>query len=90
MQIPMMKELLELYNDGELNETQSLWLKNPKPAEELYDLNSDPHEINNIINSNYNSDVLVKLRKDLDNWVIETNDLGEFPEIELIPKKYLK
>ena len=30
------------------------------------------------------------LRKDLDNWVIETNDLGEFPEIELIPKKYLK
>ena len=45
-----MKELLELYNDGELNETQSLWLQNPKPAEELYDLNSDPHEINNIIN----------------------------------------
>ena len=42
------------------------------------------------INSNYNSDVLVKLRKDLDKWVIETNDLGKFPEIELIPKKYLK
>tara|TARA_Y100000768_G_scaffold223953_1_gene169066 strand:+ start:55 stop:327 length:273 start_codon:yes stop_codon:yes gene_type:complete len=90
MQIPMMKELLELYNSGELNETQSLWLKNRKPAEELYDLNSDPHEINNIINSNFNSDILIKLRNDLDNWVIETNDLGEFPEIKLIPKKYLK
>jgi len=90
MQIPMMRELLDLYNNGKLNETQSLWLQKPKPAEELYDLNADPYEINNIINSNYHSDILVKLRKDLDNWIIETNDLGEFPEKELIPDKYLK
>jgi hypothetical protein len=31
-------------------------------------------------------DTLAFLRKRLDRWIIETEDLGEFPEIELIKK----
>tara|TARA_Y100000741_G_C18230415_1_gene549552 strand:- start:1043 stop:1579 length:537 start_codon:yes stop_codon:yes gene_type:complete len=89
MQIPMMKELVELHKNGKLNEIQSFWLDSPKPAEELYDLSEDPYEINNLANSEKHSDILKKLSKNLDSWIIETNDLGEYPEKELIPEQYL-
>jgi len=89
MQIPMMKELLSLFRTGKLNEIQSLWLNSPKPAEEFYDLNADPYEINNIIDSKVHSKHLNNLRNDLNNWIIETNDLGEYPEKKLIPQEYI-
>jgi len=89
MQIPMMKELLDLFRNEKLNEIQSLWFKTPKPAEELYDLNADPYEVNNIIDSKFHSKHLNNLRNDLNNWIIETNDLGEYPEKEIIPEEYI-
>ena len=89
MQIPMMRELVELHKNGKLNKIQSFWLDSPKPAEELYDLNEDPYEINNLADSKRHTEILNKLSTDLDNWIRETNDLGEYPEKELIPEEYL-
>ena len=89
MQIPMMRELVELHKNGKLNKIQSFWLDSPKPAEELYDLNEDPYEINNLADSKRHTEILNKLSRDLDNWIRETNDLGEYPEKELIPEEYL-
>ncbi len=89
MQIPMMRELVKLHKNGKLNKIQSFWLDSPKPAEELYDLSEDPYEINNLVDSERHTEILNKLSINLDNWIMETNDLGKYPEKELIPEEYL-
>ncbi|MGZ4963537.1 MAG: hypothetical protein ACXWC8_13370, partial [Limisphaerales bacterium] len=50
--------------------------------EELYDLQSDPHEIKNLANSSDPQDqtTLKRLRDVLQHWIKETNDQGQTPE----------
>ena len=57
-----------------------------KPEEELYDLKSDPYEINNLAAAE--SAELQRVRQEmsaaLDQWIKDTGDLGAVPERELI------
>jgi hypothetical protein len=66
-----------------LSPEQKLWFQVPKSPEEFYDLENDPFEINNLIGDNNYSNQLNDLRKQLDNWMEEINDLGHMPEKEL-------
>jgi hypothetical protein len=54
----------------------------PMPYELLYDTEKDPHEINNLADSNdqEHGEALFRMRMALDNWEIETNDLGRWLE----------
>lgn len=45
-----------------------------RPPEELYDLDADPHEVNNIIKSTEHEEVLEELRQHLDAWQRRTED----------------
>lgn len=83
-QMPMMRELRRLHATEELNNEQSLWLNTPKPEEELYDLQNDPYELNNLAEKPELQDTLALFRQILKNWIAETHDLGEYPEKELI------
>jgi len=47
---------------------------NPRPREELYHPESDPHELKNLIQDPAYRKVLSELRGALDHWVSETND----------------
>ena len=85
-QMPIMKELRKLYNEGELNENQSLWLDPTKPEEELYDLQNDPYELHNMAAIPEMQDTVLFLREVLKNWIVETNDLGRIPEGDLLAK----
>ncbi len=85
-QMPMMRELSRLYKAGMLNEKQARWLRPTKPEEELYDLQNDPFELNNLAAVPEMQDTLVHLRSVLNEWIVETNDLGRIPEMELILK----
>jgi hypothetical protein len=53
------------------------------PDEELYDLQSDPHEIRNLATSSNPQDQaeLKRLRNVLQNWIKETHDQGETSEL---------
>lgn len=55
-----------------------------KPAEELYDVQADPHETINLVNDPEFQPVLTRFRDALDSWLEEYPDLGEIPEDELI------
>lgn len=77
-----MKILKKLYKEGKLDEVQSRFVRDERPAEELYDLQTDPHETNNLIHSwkREHAIVLAELRDILYRWIIETDDKGRFPE----------
>jgi len=69
------KELRKMHNAGTLpQEAEEMW--HPKPVEELYDLRNDPQELNNIANSADYGDIKASLHKEMNNWMIETRDIG--------------
>ncbi len=68
-----------LHEQGKLNETQSLFVSESRPAEELYDLENDPHEVNNLANNPDYTATLETMRTVLEEWVAE-NDKGIYPE----------
>ena len=82
--MPMMKELNALWEKDSLDEKPALWFQTPKAVEELYDIDLDPYELNNLAFDLEKKEVLEQLRKKLDEWIIETGDLGEIPEKKLL------
>ena len=78
-----MKELRKMYENNELNEIQKSWL-NLIPELQLYDLNEDPHEINNLAyDPNYKEKVLL-LENVLEQWIEKNNFHGHLEEEDLI------
>ncbi|GAA4836379.1 sulfatase-like hydrolase/transferase [Algivirga pacifica] len=76
-QMPLMQNIFALEKEGKLNKAQSYWLYHPKnTAEELYDLQNDPFELNNLAadTTQYES-VLKRMRGALKEWQQEVNDL---------------
>ena len=74
---PVSKELRRMMATGEMDETQLLFFGDQKPAEELYDLSSDPHEIRNLANDPKFAKILDQHRKILSDWIEETGDQGQ-------------
>ncbi|QDT36849.1 sulfatase-like hydrolase/transferase [Stratiformator vulcanicus] len=77
---PSMEILKELYAKGELNETQARFVGPYRPAEELYDLRSDPDEIHNLAGDPQYADELARHRSLLADWIEQTDDQGRYPE----------
>ena len=73
---PIMQEWYRCWLEGSLNETQSVMFADKRPVEELYDTNSDPHEVNNLAKDEGHREVLVRMREELNAWQKETGDLG--------------
>lgn len=83
-QIPMMNELLRLSEAGELNAVQQLYFVSSKPREELYDVESDPHQLNNLINQQAYSEQLSEMRAILEEFLISAGDKGSEPELAFL------
>ena len=78
-----MKELRKMYENNELNEIQKIWLE-LIPELQLYDLNNDPYEINNLAyDPNYKDKVLL-LENVLEQWIEKNNFHGHLEEEDLI------
>lgn len=78
-----MKELRRVHAEGKLSDAAALFMADSKPAEELYDLDSDPHEINSLAADEAYKAVLERMREVHLNWVVETRDIGLIPESEI-------
>lgn len=63
LSMPMMQEMVRLYEAGELNEVQSRWFTAPSYAEELYDCEADPYQIHNLVTDPAYKKVLKRMRK---------------------------
>ena len=73
------KEWRELYHAGKLNEVQAQFFE-PRPAEMLFDVEADPHEVNNLAGNPKYAVVLADMRERLTNRMKEMPDLSLFPE----------
>ncbi len=82
--IPTMQELLQLRDKEKLDSIQTLWFRENKAPEELYDCKSDPHELNNLINDPAYNQKLEELRAEMDRWIKAINDQPNLAERELI------
>ena len=82
-QMVLMRHLTSLHLQGKLSKEHDLWFRVPKLREELYDLENDPFELNNLSDKPEYSNQLNNLSKVLDDWIKEIDDLGRIPEKEL-------
>ena len=76
-------EWRDLYRQGKLNHSQSHFFK-AKPAELLYDIETDPHEVNDLAADPAFEDTLLELRSRLQTKLRSINDLSFYPENQMI------
>ena len=80
-QAPSLRSWEQAYLKGECNPAQSAFWQE-KPAEELYDMENDPWEVNNLAANPDYKDVLERMRKANDQWLTDIRDVGFIPEGE--------
>ncbi|MGL1886797.1 MAG: sulfatase [Reichenbachiella sp.] len=80
---PAFKEWRDLARKGDLPVVQEAFYQSRMP-EQLYDLEQDPHEINNLANDPAYKKVLLEMRKSLRTKVESINDLSFIPESEFL------
>jgi arylsulfatase A-like enzyme len=85
---PLMRRLFE---EGKLSDPAADLMR-PSPEELLYDTESDPHEINNLADSDKpeHLEAMIRLHSALDTWIVETGDMGRFPEPPEVVKPFEK
>lgn len=82
-QMPMMREILALAEAGELTGAPALWFRARRDAEELFDTETDPHEIRNLADDPAYQEALARMRAVLGARLASGLDLGLLPEAEL-------
>jgi uncharacterized sulfatase len=81
-QTPTTKVWKKLYDEGKLQPPQTYFWE-PKPAEELYDLQSDLDEVHNLAGSAEHQAVLDELRQAHREHVLAVRDVGFLSEAEM-------
>ncbi len=89
---PVIPLLRRLHREDKLNAVQQKLLAPRMPDEELYDLENDPYEINNLADSDdpEHQRVLHRLRGVLDRWIEVTNDHGRRLEPPELVQRWIK
>ncbi|HBO45306.1 MAG TPA: sulfatase, partial [Planctomycetaceae bacterium] len=82
-QQPTTQEWRRLSAMGRLSGPAALFMASEKPAEELYDIKVDPHQLRNLVNSSAYRPTLLRMRREHVRWVRNTVDLGFLPEHDL-------
>lgn len=76
---PAFKSLLSAKNKDELTPAQKVLFEVPRAEFEFYDLESDPYEVNNVINDESYKQIINELKGALETWISHTDD---FPPTE--------
>ena len=77
---PPTQRLRALHKNGKLDEMVERTFFGPRPAEELYDLRKDPHQIHNLAEDPKFAKVLATHRQHLKDWIETTGDQGQHAE----------
>lgn len=84
---PIMQELWEGHMKGTLDVVQDAIFA-PRPVEELYDTEADPHEIHNLADEPGARAGLDRLRRKLDEWLDEYDKFASMDEATMVRQWY--
>jgi uncharacterized sulfatase len=73
----------KVFDEGKATPEQSIFWKEPKAPEELYDLQSDRDEVYNLAASPEHAETLAKMRAAQENLALTIRDVGLLPEGEM-------
>lgn len=76
-------EWRDLYHSGKLNASQRQFFE-PRPAEQLFDIENDPHEVHNLADDPAHREQLLMMRTRLQQRLKKINDLSFYPESYLV------
>lgn len=82
-----MMEIRKAEKAGTLTGAAALFSMGSKPVEELYDLEADPHEVNNLAADPAYAEKLEELKEALFEWQLEIGDIGLIPESEITARE---
>ena len=80
---PVSKAFRKMMAEGKMNKDQLVFFGDKKPPEELYDLENDPHELNNLADDSRFKQELQKHRNILTSWINKTGDQGQAVESDI-------
>lgn len=81
-QYPAWTLMPQLHAQGKLTPEQAFLCQPRQPEEQLYDLEADPHQVRNLVGSTQpgHTAALKRLRAELEDWMVRTDDKGRIPE----------
>ncbi|RUL87074.1 DUF229 domain-containing protein [Tautonia sociabilis] len=82
-EMPTMQDWQRMADAGALTGPPAAFMALEKPAEELYDTEADPFEVNNLAGSPEHRAILERLRAEHRRWQLEIVDLGLLTEADL-------
>ena len=77
---PIVKDIKQAFKDGILTDYQAEHWFGTRLEEELYDLEADPHQMNNLAANPEFESALLEHQDVLENWIKQTGDLSQEPE----------
>jgi len=78
--MPTMREMRRLNAEGKLRGAERQYFEHPRPVEELYDTQADPHEVNNLAGDPEYRSILLRMRQATLDWMRRIGDVGLVPE----------
>lgn len=80
---PIRKELRRLHQEGNLHGDAAWLMEDRTPIEELYDIEKDPLELNNLAGNPLYANEVARMHKNLKAWMISQRDISLIPEPEI-------
>jgi len=86
--LPTMQELWRLHQSGELTPAQEQYFAAARPAEELYDTWSDPHELINLAGDEVHHSELERLRAAHARFLARVDDYSTIEESQMLARMW--
>ena len=83
-----MQEWFCLQAAGRLTGPAALWMRTSRPAEELYDTQADPHQVEDLAARPEHARTLERMRQAVAAWMASVGDQGLINEAEMIARMW--
>jgi arylsulfatase A-like enzyme len=87
-QSAIMQEWFRLEAERKLTGDAAAWMRTQRPAEELYDTRTDPHQIRNLSDNPAHRSTLERMRQAVNGWMARIDDQGLINEPEMIQRMW--
>jgi N-sulfoglucosamine sulfohydrolase len=87
-QSAIIQEWFRLQGERKLSGPPALWMRTSRPAEELYDVQADPHQVADIAGDPAKRAILERMRTAVTEWMARIDDQGLINEAEMIQRMW--